>query len=573
MSPEKKKNNSNKRTWGGRWQQIKGLPGGGQSEVFLVQDLKNLSAAPAFLKRPKYASKKAKARLDEEAKALEALSNLRFVPTLLAYSGICDQPYLVMEHIDGDSLSNLVEKNLFSLEDACNFTLGLLHTIGECHEKGIVHRDIKPGNIMIRTGTRIAVLVDFGVGFRDGVDRKNLTRIGEDFGNGFVQHPETLSESEDQRSPVQDITSACSILLYLLTGQRTGHYLNDKKQLPHQRPVAAKILDAIDYSKRQLLLSIFDKAFEHETDKRFQNVAELKSAVQAVLAPVRSIDKTIAEHHEELRAAFGRPTVLTSDENEKVLLTVEDLLKEAHEVTCRELGDGFTFEFVTRGSNDYGNKRVLQTRTYHLSTNQRDFPCTYTITQNGSQVVITTDVRNEPTLKRKEIEHIKAGYYSDITLSAKQFVSANLSRRLRLPNLMPIHRYIYENIRQKNARLIQQEVMSIQNHRDEQLIKGFEELSWLLERHGIDLFYRLGSTAVVNVYGSHPVDMPSALEINRAGSENQLVVWTDGKFEAVYVATHALPGGHVSKQMIRSEFTDKLMKEIMDGKTLSALQD
>ncbi len=561
-----------KTIWGNRWEKVKKLTGGAQSRAFLVRDREDLSRPVAFLKEPKNSGEKALNRMEEEANTLKALEKSQLVPNLFDFSKDRTDCYIVMSNISGVSLSKVIEQQLFTIDEGCKFMLDLLQTISECHEKNIVHRDIKPGNIMVPHGTKVPYIVDFGVGYRHDESRKDLTHVNESVGNRFAQAPETVASSKNQRSPVQDLSNACSIFLYVLTGQETGQYLDEAERLPHQRPAAEKILNTIEHPKRAQLLAIFDRAFTYGIKKRFQSANELNAAIYQLLSPIRQLSQNTSDHQSTLLTAFGRPTLRTEDESDKLLLTVVDLLKQVYTEVRNELPAGFEFEVSTKDSDDFGVKRTLVTRMYHSSNDQRDFPCSYLVSKIGSQCVITTNLQDHPNLGRTDFDLIKTDKGVGITNSAKEFLLANLSRRLLLPNLKEVHRNIYEYIRESKPKLIHEEVMSLRNPYDESLCRGFEELSWLLEKHNIALVWRIGPTLLPD---SEPrkADMPHVLEIGLIGLEHRLRFWRSGQFEALNVATHNFPGGIVTKQLIVNQFTDKFLKGITQDKIIPPLQD
>src|SRR5699024_7682014 len=71
-------------------------------------------------------------------------------------------PYMVMEYVDGDTLSALLRKGEVTTDQAVEWTEGILAAVSYSHENNIVHRDIKPGNVMVDESGAVKVM-DFGI--------------------------------------------------------------------------------------------------------------------------------------------------------------------------------------------------------------------------------------------------------------------------------------------------------------------------------------------------------------------------------------------------------------------------
>src|ERR1019366_4006058 len=140
-----------------------------------------------------------------------------------------DVHFLVMEFVDGMSLGQLVaKKGPIEIANACNFARQAAKGLQHAFEAGMVHRDIKPHNLMLTRKGQIKIL-DFGLarlasetraelGLPTGVDRPDLTKFGEIMGTPEFMAPEQITDasSADIRS---DIYSLGCTLYYLLTGK------------------------------------------------------------------------------------------------------------------------------------------------------------------------------------------------------------------------------------------------------------------------------------------------------------------------------------------------------------------
>ncbi len=126
--------------------------------------------------------------------------------------GVGDEPFIVMEYFQGQSLSRLLGKRLFDLEETRLIVRQLASALGYAHRLGVVHRDVKPANVLYAPGPLIK-LVDFGIA---KIDAPELTATGEVIGTPTYMSPEIFSgDPVDGRS---DLFSLGVILYQLLTG-------------------------------------------------------------------------------------------------------------------------------------------------------------------------------------------------------------------------------------------------------------------------------------------------------------------------------------------------------------------
>ena len=125
-----------------------------------------------------------------------------------------DHPFLVMEYVEGESLAQAFSRGArFAPEEACRIMLQVLEALACAHGLGIVHRDVKPANILLIDNGRVKV-TDFGVA---RIGTAALTRGGFVVGTPSYMAPEQCrGEKVDQRS---DLFAAGIVLFELLTGE------------------------------------------------------------------------------------------------------------------------------------------------------------------------------------------------------------------------------------------------------------------------------------------------------------------------------------------------------------------
>ena len=163
-------------------------------------------------------------RFQKEAKLTSTLDHPNIVKTISFGVSNDGQPYLVMEYLEGLSLADDLKQNgRLKLQKFKDVFLPALSALNQAHQSGLVHRDIKPGNIMIcRSGTNadIVKLVDFGIAkvFGEGASgTQNLTKSGAVLGSPTYMSPEQcLGKPLDGRS---DLYSMACVMYETLSGE------------------------------------------------------------------------------------------------------------------------------------------------------------------------------------------------------------------------------------------------------------------------------------------------------------------------------------------------------------------
>jgi len=165
----------------------------------------------------------ASARLLREASAAGRIGNEHIVETFDAGVLPSGETYVVMELLEGESMSDLLKRRIrLPVDEAADLIAQVCDGLQAAHDAGIIHRDLKPGNlwVMQRDGRPFVKILDFGISKFDTklTDETELTRKGALLGTPYYMSPEQLNrETADARSDVY----ALGIILYLaLTGQR-----------------------------------------------------------------------------------------------------------------------------------------------------------------------------------------------------------------------------------------------------------------------------------------------------------------------------------------------------------------
>jgi eukaryotic-like serine/threonine-protein kinase len=233
-----------------------------------------------------------KQRFRREAQAAGRLSH----PGIVTIHDIAEddsgQPYLVMEFIEGRSLSQLLDSPAqLPLDQSLDIGIQVAHALDYAHGKGVVHRDIKPANILITPAGR-AKIADFGIAKLIGTD---LTKEGTSLGTPSYMSPEQFrGEAVDARS---DQFSLGAVLFRMCAGRTpfSGDSVTAISfQVVFQAPPRASELNSSLPVGLDLILS---RCLAKDPAERYANCAELAADLEAIRAgrPVRDRLPPVAE--------------------------------------------------------------------------------------------------------------------------------------------------------------------------------------------------------------------------------------------------------------------------------------
>jgi eukaryotic-like serine/threonine-protein kinase len=227
----------------GRYRLVRLLGHGGMSDVY--QGVDQASGTQVAVKMVRSGDPELARRMAVEVRALERFEHpgiIRLLDTGL--SG--DQAYLVMELIDGPTLAAALRRGPLAPKDTAVLGARLADALAYAHERGIVHRDVKPSNILLGADGE-AWIGDFGIARLH--DASTLTATGTTLGTAAYMAPEQLENH--QVGPGADIWSLGIVLLESLTGHRVyegtpseivGRRLAGPVPLPADLPVPWKLV-------------------------------------------------------------------------------------------------------------------------------------------------------------------------------------------------------------------------------------------------------------------------------------------------------------------------------------------
>src|SRR5687768_4023133 len=202
----------------GRYRLIAPLGEGGMATIWRAVDEQLDREVAVKLLRPQFSADPGfAARFKQEARSAGGLSHPNIVGVYdYGTDGADGDQYIVMELIEGNDLSTILrERGSLSTSDAVRVAIGVAAALEVAHRKGIVHRDVKPGNIMITDAGDVKV-ADFGIA--RAVAESSMTVTGTTLGSVHYFSPEQARG--DEVTGASDVYALGIVLYEMLTGKR-----------------------------------------------------------------------------------------------------------------------------------------------------------------------------------------------------------------------------------------------------------------------------------------------------------------------------------------------------------------
>jgi serine/threonine-protein kinase len=268
---------------------------GGMGQVFKARhQLMNRIVAIKIIPRDRVSSPEAVTRFYQEVRAVAKLSH----PNIIIahdFSQAGETHFLVMEHVEGIDLARLVQQSgPLSIPMGCDCirqaALGLQHA----HEKGLVHRDIKPGNLMVARPNPaeppVIKILDFGLARQDSENTAGtrLTQVGTIVGTVDYMAPEQAENARTADIRADIYSLGCS-LFYLLTGQPPFPGETTVERLSARlegRPTPIRVLRP---EMPEGLERVLRMMLARDPARRFQTPAEVAAALEGFAKPQRAL--------------------------------------------------------------------------------------------------------------------------------------------------------------------------------------------------------------------------------------------------------------------------------------------
>ena len=243
---------------------------GGMGVVYKAEDTKlDRSVALKFLAAHLLKDEEARKRFDREAKAAAAVShpNVCTVHEIDEHNG---RVFIAMEFVEGESLDNRIEQGPLPLKEALEIARQIALGLEAAHEKGVVHRDIKPGNVIVDDKGHVTVM-DFGLALL--TEGSRLTQFDTTLGTAAYMSPEQIQGMEvDDRT---DIWAFGCVLYEMVSGQRPFKGVYDKAllyEIVNEEPDA---LTGVRTGVPVELEWLVGKCLAKDAGERYQSATEL----------------------------------------------------------------------------------------------------------------------------------------------------------------------------------------------------------------------------------------------------------------------------------------------------------
>ena len=276
---------------------------GGQGAVYKAIDTKLGRAVVIKVIPPELSVKQANLkRFEREARLASSLDHPN-ICTIFDLDEVDGVHFIAMQFVEGKNVRQLVAGRPLELKTALLIGLQVADALAAAHNRGIIHRDIKSGNVMVTSSGQVKVL-DFGLAkllddteaATAGIHRTELTEVGVPYGTATYAAPEQArGDRVDKRA---DIFSFGVLLYEMLTGTwpfRGKTTIDVRHAVLHDAPRPVEELRSSAIPPR--LQQIIDKALAKEPKDRFQNMDDFRSELRQVL---HDVDATAASGYQSV---------------------------------------------------------------------------------------------------------------------------------------------------------------------------------------------------------------------------------------------------------------------------------
>jgi serine/threonine protein kinase len=393
-----------KNPWEEKWDFVSELPPGGQATTFRVKSKPDSTINGVIKQLKNNKSAQARRSIFKEVASLRIVANANgSVPRVLddnvgEFENDSIKLYFVMEYIAGKTLDDYVkERGHLDLESAVNLVLDICNTIKIAHDQDVLHRDLKPKNIVVdsKDGQIHTTILDYGLSFNNDDSQEDITKANERFRNEFLSLPETNIVDGNRRDPRSDYTAICGIFYFCLTGYYP-ELLRDGGDNPPNNRKGKSIREILDNStKLPSLDTFFHIGFAPNISERFQNLDDVIKRLNAIK------DNSTLPPAEDPKIVASRFSAIIRKNNRSVQIgeirnKIDQVLLEFSNYAIKQIGqrlDHFIVQFMKishtlqlpAGIDEVGAQSVIYVKLDH--SNKSEY-IIYKIGSVGEEAII-----------------------------------------------------------------------------------------------------------------------------------------------------------------------------------------
>ena len=285
-----------RRVIGGRYQVLRRLKYGDDTETLLASDLTHETTVVIKTAVATSFSASARMRLEHEARVLSQIRNGRFTP-LLDSGSDGDQVYLVMPFIPGVTLQARLQQGPLPVMDTIKLGCALLSSLNAAHAQDVLHRDVKPANVIVNEGSPLheATLIDFGLARSNNLD----AGIRDQWvGTAQYMSPEGAGLLDQEVSACSDLYSVGIVLFECLAGLPPFHAKSVGEVLRQHMTVQPPELRGLGLPVPRVLDEVIQRLLRKDPRDRYQSA-------QAVIADLTIIAESLARGDAEPALVVG----------------------------------------------------------------------------------------------------------------------------------------------------------------------------------------------------------------------------------------------------------------------------
>lgn len=268
------------------------LGAGGMGAVYVGEQDRPRRTVALKVIRPGYRSQQVLKRMEHEAELLGRLHHPGIAQIYEAGTadawGQGPQPFFAMELVDGPTITEYANNKKLDARERLRLMAGVCDAVQHAHQRGVIHRDIKPGNILVGVDGQPKVL-DFGVARATNNDLYMTTlqtSVGQMIGTLPYMSPEQVAADPDQIDTRTDVYALGVVIYELLTGQ-LPHNLRNRPIPEAARMIRDDVPPRVGAVRRELrgeVEIIVARAMEKDKARRYGSAAELAADIRRYLA-------------------------------------------------------------------------------------------------------------------------------------------------------------------------------------------------------------------------------------------------------------------------------------------------